>query len=377
VTTWLLLDDAVRSPELRHEIAEPYGDPIVFLDHDGRRIVVGPSLDEVILSRVADEFWSRSDLGYDDLVKDSAFPSGLLWPEMALRALGRLGAARGVVPATFPTLAADHLRAHGVELDVDAQAWDDRRRRKLPWELEGIMRAQRAAEAAMQVAAKMLREARPVDGGRLELAGELLTAELVREAMAGELLSRGAESEEIMVHSGDACLDGHDLGHGPILADASCVIDCFPRDRRSGLFSDLTRTFVPGSASAELRRLHSHCRAALDVAFGAMRPGESGAHAAVVEYFADHGFPTLDRHRGSEPLREGFNHGLGHGIGLQVHEHPSIGRRADPFVEGDVVAIEPGLYFAGVGGVRLEDTVRVTGDGIAHLTEPLPYDLEP
>nr|MBA3350440.1 M24 family metallopeptidase [Actinomycetota bacterium] len=95
------------------------------------------------------------------------------------------------------------------------------------------------------------------------------------------------------------------------------------------------------------------------------------------EYFHLNGYPTGDHHDGAEPLTEGFFHGLGHGVGLQVHEKPWIGRRADAFVAGDVIALEPGLYFAGVGGVRLEDTVAVTDDGVRHFDEPMSYGLTP
>jgi Xaa-Pro aminopeptidase len=378
VTTYLLLGDTVHSPELRHELAEPVSDPIVFVEHEGRGLVVGPAMDDVVLSRASDDFWPTSALGYDELIRDASVPQALIWPELARRALGRLGAARVSVPAGFPVLAADHLRAAGFDVAVEPDVWADRRRRKTPEELAGIERAQRAAEAATETAARMLREAEPGPGDGLVLDGEELTAERIRTAMEAALLEGGAESDEIMIHTGDACLNGHDIGRGPILAGQSCVIDCFPRDRRSGAHSDMTRTFVPGGpASPELRRLHRHCRAALDVALAAIRPGTANAHAAVVEYFAGEGFPTIDHHRGEAPLREGFFHGLGHGVGLEVHEKPAIGRRAEPFVEGDVVAIEPGLYFPGVGGVRLEDTVVVTADGVRHLTEPYPYELEP
>jgi Xaa-Pro aminopeptidase len=376
----LLLDDAVRSPELRHEIGEPVGDPLAFVELGGRRVVVGPQPEEVVLGGREDlEFWPSTDLGAIDLVQDRSVPDALIWPELARRALERLGVSRVVVPGSFPVVAADHLREHGVEVSVDPERWTDRRRRKAAWELEGQERAQRAADAAFARAAAILREAEPAGDGTLRLDGETLTCERVREEMSAELLARGAESEEILVQAGDAALDGHDLGTGPVLADVSLVIDCFPRDRRSGAHTDMTRTFAPGTASAELRRLHADCRRTLELVLGAVRPGVEDLHRRACEHLAARGHPTQLTDDGPEPLREGFYHGLGHGVGLEVHEKPGVGRRSDPLVEGDVVALEPGLYYRGVGGVRLEDTVRVTADGWARLGagEPFPYDLTP
>ncbi|MEA2447947.1 MAG: Xaa-Pro aminopeptidase, partial [Actinomycetota bacterium] len=259
----------------------------------------------------------------------------------------------------------------------DPQVWMQRRRRKTPWELEGIERAQRAAETAMLTAARILREAERTNDGFLRFEGEPVTAELIRTAMTSELLSQGAESEDILVQCGDVALTGHDLGMGPILPDSSVVIDCFPRDRRTGVYSDMTRTFVAGDASDELKNLHAHCRRALEIAYESIKPGASDAFEKVAGYFASQGFPTQLTHTGPSDLSEGFMHSLGHGVGLAVHERPWMGRRSDAFLEGDVVAVEPGLYFAGIGGVRLEDTVMVTDTGVEFFTDPYPYDLSP
>jgi len=380
MSTYLLIDDALRSAELRHEIGEAVMDPIIFMEHEGKRIVVGSVLEADIFSSredVVDEFWNLHSLGGEELWKDRSFPAEDVMPEIAVRALKRAGVTTVIVPPTFRVLEADYLRSKGISLEVDEDAWAERRRRKAPWELEGIERAQRAVETAMLTAARMLREAEPTAKGLLRFEGEILTAEWIRTAMSAELLTQGTESEDIIVHSGDACLRGHDIGRGPILPDRSCIIDCFPRERKTGVYTDMTRTFVPGTPSAELEKLHKHCRTALDIAFEELRPGRSSAHAKVVEYFESEGFPTYDSHQGDGPLREGFFHSIGHGVGIEVHERPYMGVRAEPIVEGDVLAIEPGLYFPGVGGVRLEDTVLVTSSGVEHFTDPMPYDLTP
>ncbi|MDQ3751704.1 MAG: M24 family metallopeptidase [Actinomycetota bacterium] len=378
MTTYLLYDDAVRSPEMRHELGKAIGDDVLFFEHDGRGIVVGSVLEAAIFEGRDDiEFWSSADLGSRELIADKLFPEGLIHPEIARRALEKLGSPAVTVPATFRVSAADYLRDHDIDVIVDQDAWQMRRRAKSASELEGINRAQGAAESAMQVASRMLRESTSGGNGILVFEGATLTAEIIRAAMVDELLRCGAESEDILVHSGDACLRGHDLGSGPILKDQSCIIDCFPRDRASGCFSDLTRTFVPGTPSAELTALHGHCLRALEIALESVKVGTAEAHARVTEYFHLNGYPTGDHHDGPKPLTEGFFHGLGHGVGLQVHEKPWIGRRADAFVSGDVIALEPGLYFAGVGGVRLEDTVVITDDGCRHLAAPLSYGLAP
>jgi Xaa-Pro aminopeptidase len=378
--TLLLYDDCLRSYELRHEIGEAIMDPLPFIEHDGRRIVIaGPFEVESLEQRedVIDEVWRTSDFGRDELVDDPNFPDHLIGDEVVYRALQKLGVDEVIVPPSFRAATADHLRDRGVKVVIDPAVWLARRRRKTPWELEGVERAQRAAETAMLTASRMLKEAERTNEGFLRFEGEILTAELIRTAMISELLSQGAESEEILVQCGDIALTGHALGMGPILPDTSVVIDCFPRDRRTGVYSDMTRTFVAGTPSDELKNLHAHCKRALEIAYESIKPGSDDAFKKVAEYFGSNGFPTQLTHKGPGDLSEGFMHSLGHGVGLQVHERPWMGRRSDAFQEGDVVAVEPGLYFEGVGGVRLEDTVMVTDTGVEFFTDPYPYDLTP
>jgi Xaa-Pro aminopeptidase len=380
MTVYLLHGDAVHSPEMRHEIGEAIADPLTFMDIDGHRIAVAGPFEVSTLQRredLIDEVWNISDLGATELLADKSVPAHEIDPELVLRALRRAGADSVRVPPGLGVAVADYLRANGIEVEVDADAWSLRRRRKSPGELEGIERAQRAADAAMVAAAHLFRSAEETSNGRLRFEGEILTAELVREAMSARLLASGAESEEILVQPGDQCLSGHELGSGPIRSGESVVIDCFPRDRRTGAHTDMTRTFVVGAPSTELVRLYEACRKALSVAFSALRAGTADAHDKVSEHFEALGFPTQRGHQGPGWPKEGFNHSLGHGVGLEVHEAPRMGRRSDELVAGDVVAVEPGLYFPGVGGVRLEDTVLVTEDGVEHFTDPFPYDLLP
>jgi Xaa-Pro aminopeptidase len=157
------------------------------------------------------------------------------------------------------------------------------------------------------------------------------------------------------------------------------VIDLWPSDSESGCFADMTRTFVVGDPDDELRAWHSLCREALERAVGAIRPGVRGRalHELVCELFQEHGHPTQLSKPPGEILRDGFFHALGHGVGLEPHEAPNVGRsKTDELVAGDVLALEPGLYRHGYGGCRIEDLVRVGEAGAEPLTE-FPYALEP
>ena len=381
MTTLMLYGDSVRSPEIRHEIAEAIIDTIIFVEHEGQRVAIGSFLEAPILGAredVIDQFWTDTELGIDDILKDSSIGNDLIRAELARRALDKLGATAVTVPSSFPVAVADHLRGNGVDVRVDAELWAMRRRRKNPTELEGIERAQRAADVAMLSAAHMLRDAERTRQGELRFEGEIVTADWIREVMTAELVAQGTESDEILIQSGEASLGGHQPGSGPILPDQPCIIDLFPRDRKTGVYTDMSRTFVPGTPSERVVEIHRHCLVALDIAFEALVPGASDANRKVAEYFSSQGFATRLDSPDNEDLEEGFTHSLGHGVGLQVHERPNFGlHRNEPLIEGDVVAIEPGLYLRGVGGVRLEDTVLITADGIERFTDPFPYDLQP
>lgn len=380
MTTYLAMNVPIHDPALRHELGEAIGDPMIFIEKEGRRYLVGSSLEASIFEKredVVDEYINFEALGADELWRDESFPVEQFWGEMTLRALKKVGVDKVLVPATFRAGVADRLRDGGVDLVIDDDAWAARRRQKTPWELEGIERAQRACDTAMLTAARMLREAEPTKEGLLRYEGEILTAEWIRDTMSKELLTQGAESEEILVHSGDACLQGHEIGTGPILPNESCIIDCFPKDRRTGVYTDMTRTFVPGEPSKELAKLFGHVCEAHKIALEHCRPGRADAHSAVSEFFHGHGYPTKEHSPPGEIVLTGFFHALGHGVGLDVHERPRLGRRSESLQVGDVIAIEPGLYLPGIGGVRLEDTVLVTDSGPEYFTDPLPYDLTP
>jgi Xaa-Pro aminopeptidase len=382
----LLYGDTERSPALRHEVPVAIGDPFLYLETDGRRVVTASSLERDRLERLSGlELIGFEELGWDELLTDGR-PRWDAEYELAARAVERVGIRQAVVPLEFPLELADRLRAAGVELRADAEEFSRRRRAKSPAELEGIRRAQAAADAAMALAAGMLAKARPGPDGNLQVpadggSGSLpVTAELVRNWMINACRQRGATlGAEAMVCPGAQGASGHEPGSGPLPAGIPIIIDISPRDEQSGCFADMTRTFIVGEVPDELADWHGLARDALERVREAVRPGVTGKRlweiSCDVFEAADH--PTQRTKRAGEVLKDGFFHGLGHGVGLGVHEAPDLGRAGnDPLVEGDVVAIEPGTYRSGYGGVRLEDLVLVTTEGAETLTS-FPYELTP
>jgi Xaa-Pro aminopeptidase len=282
-----------------------------------------------------------------------------------------------VVPWTFPAKFADRLRESGVEVTPELDFFEDRRRVKSEAELAGIRRAQRAAEAGMDAARELLRRAEP-NGTGLVVDGEPLTSERIKVSILEAFTARGTVADEFIVAHGPQSAVGHDMGSGPIVAGEPVVIDLWPRDIQTACYADMTRTYVVGEPSDEMVRYHALCKEALDQSLAAIRAGVQGADVftLVCELFHEAGQPTQLSKQPGEVLENGFYHGLGHGVGLEVHEAPSLGRAPGAMVAGDVVTVEPGLYRHGWGGVRLEDLVLVTEDGAENLTE-YAYDLEP
>jgi Xaa-Pro aminopeptidase len=229
----------------------------------------------------------------------------------------------------------------------------------------------------MDAARELLRRAEP-NGGALNVDGEPLTSERLKAAIETVFSEHGVSADESIVSHGPQTAVGHDMGSGPIHPDEPIVLDLFPRDRESGCYADMTRTFVVGTPPEEIARFQRLVKEALDRSLAQVRPGADGTavYRSVCELFHEHGFPTQLSKEPGQVLEDGFFHGLGHGVGLEVHEDPNLGRAGGELVAGDVITIEPGLYRKGVGGCRLEDLVLVTEDGAETITR-YPYDLAP
>jgi Xaa-Pro aminopeptidase len=374
----LIYGDTLRNPELRHELPLTLGDPFLYAEKDGRPHVVVSEFEwpRIREAGVDAELVSPTALGLDELLA-SGLRIGEITLELTVRGTQRIGVTHAVVPHTFPLEVARTLEANGVELTVDREFFDARRRVKNEVELAGIRRAQRAAEAGMDAARDLFRRAVRSNGG-LSVDGAPLTSERVKLAIQEAFMRHGCSADEFIVSHGPQSAIGHDAGSGEIRPGEPIVIDVWPRDAETACYADMTRTFCIGDVPEELRRFHGIVKESLDRSLGSIRAGASGQDVFAVscEPFHREGHKTLLNKAPGEVVEDGYFHSLGHGVGLDVHEQPSLSRIGEELLAGDVVTVEPGLYRRGWGGCRLEDLVVVTEDGAENLTQ-YPYDLEP
>ena len=343
------------------------GDPFLYLENEGRRAATVSILDAAKVAEHGIEILDPATLGSDDLIA-SGVPRLEIEAELCLRAAHALRIMEATVPPEFPLFVADHLRANGLELTVDEDEFMRRRRVKSGVQLDGIRRAQKAADAAMGTARDLIHALRPG-----------LTSEEVRAAMQAVAEEHGCEltDDAIVSHGGQSAI-GHDSGSGEILAGEPVVVDIWPRDRASRCYADMTRTFVAGGGEPpeELAEYWRLTKDSLQRVYADLRAGANGRalFERSCEPYIEAGKPTQLTKEPGKPLEDGYFHGLGHGIGLEVHERPFMGRIGDELVAGDVITVEPGCYRRGFGGCRLEDLVVVTEDGYELLTN-FPYEL--
>jgi Xaa-Pro aminopeptidase len=376
----LIFGDTERSPALRHEIPVAIGDPFLYVEHDGRRIVLTNVLERDRIARAVPdaELVLGTELGLDGLIA-AGLPYAEIDLELCARLCERLAIRTAVVPPELPVALADRLRADGIELRPDAEEFEGRRRAKNEAELRGVRRAQAAADAGMAAAAAMLRAAH-ADAGELRLDGATLHAEQVRAAIREACAQHGAAAPpDIIVARSDRFPGGHDPGEGPLAPGVPITIDLWPRDEASGCWADMTRTFVVGDPSAAVVEMHELSMEALRRATAAARPGVRGRelYDIACDVFEAAGHPTQRTKQAGETLAHGFYFSLGHGVGLEVHEEPALGRTGtSELVAGDVVAVEPGTSTPDGESARVEDLLLVTADGAEVLTD-FPYGLTP
>ena len=293
-------------------------------------------------------------------------------PDVIALVLKQLGLRRVEVPPSFPLGLARELDARGIRLDLGPDPFWPEREIKQPHEVRAIEASLRAAEAGLLAGIATL-EACRIRNGWLWRDGRKLTAEDLRSAINTRMMADGYLPAHTICAPGDQAVDPHEEGHGPIRANTPVVLDIFPRSERTGYFGDLTRTVVRGRASYRLHEVYAIVHEGVRLGHSMVKDGVQGldVHKAIQALFERQGYKTGVKNG----RMQGFFHGTGHGLGLEIHEPPRIARRGPALTPGHVVTVEPGLYYPAWGAVRIEDLVVVTEDGCQNLTR-FPKFLE-
>jgi Xaa-Pro aminopeptidase len=348
-------------------------DPFIYLEIKGERILVMSDLE---MDRAKSQSSVDRVLSYSE-VEGRAKTQGIAEPgtvEVVHILLRESGITQIQVPVNFPFGHAVKFQSLGYQLHPKRDPFYEQRVVKTVEEVRFIEAAQRATEEAVVAAHDMLRQA-SISNDQLWFEGVPLTSERVKKLINVKLMERDCVAQHTIVAGGEQACDPHNEGSGPLPAYRSIIFDVFPRSATNRYFADMSRTVVRGTPSPELKRLYQTVLDAQEEAITKVKEGADGKriHQGICTRFEKAGYQTgLVNGR-----MQGYFHGTGHGVGLDIHEMPRISRTGSLLQEGHVVTVEPGLYYPGLGAVRIEDMVLVTKDGCRNLTNsPKIFELD-
>ena len=345
-------------------------DPFIFLEQNGKRTLV---LSDLEIDRGRKQAKADEILPYSTFEKEVQGTSAKApaYEKVLAHFLMKRKVRSALVPANFPLGFAREIESKKIRLEPTNGLFWPEREAKTEAELRQMRKALEITEAGMARGIEVLKQAKPGKGNKLEWSGSVLTSELLRAEIDTTVLRAGGLPANTIVAGGDQACDPHERGHGPLKANSLIILDIFPRAAGTGYFGDLTRTVVRGHASEAQRRLWDTVNEGQALALKKMKPGVDGLklHLEVKKFFTDQGYPTEVKNG----RQTGFFHGTGHGLGLEIHEFPRFQKTI--FKVGQVLTVEPGLYYPGLGGVRTEDVVAITKTGIRMLSK-LPNQLE-
>jgi Xaa-Pro aminopeptidase len=361
--TRLIVAASEHDPDMLYATKFFVPDPFIFLEQDGKRTIVLSDLeiDRGRKQAKADEIVPYSQFEREVQGKQKKAPA---FEKVMSHFLRKRGVRSAVVPANFPLGYAEELASNKIRLRATNGLFWPEREAKSDEELKLMRAALVITEKGLARAMEVLAASKPGAGKKLSWSGRTLTSEILRAEIDSAILRAGGLPANTIVAGGDQACDPHERGFGPLKANSLIILDIFPRDAKTGYFGDLTRTVVRGRASEAQRRLWETVLEGQTLALKKMKPGVDGLklHHEVKQLFTDRGFPTEVR----DGRQVGFFHGTGHGLGLEIHEFPRFQKTA--FKPGQVLTVEPGLYYPGIGGARLEDVVVVTQNGTRMLS---------
>jgi len=368
----LIIADSERDSNIYYATGFLAPDTFVYLQNGNEKIMITSDLelDRARSQSKANRVVSLSK--YERIVKKRGDnPSGLIGAVAA--ALKEMKIKKLQVPADFNVEYADFLRKKSFQLEVKKEPFFASREIKGEDETGHIVRTLRNTERAIEKAIDCIMKSEVRNGLLFSKRNSQITSESIRQIINVELMKVGCIAKQTIVSCGEQSCEPHNTGSGPLRADEPIIFDVFPRDEQTGYYADISRTIVKGRASGQLRKMYKAVATAQELVFKSAMNGARGdiIHRNVIKHLKSSGFKTGK----TKGKMMGFFHGTGHGVGLDVHESPRISKAKCTLKTGNIVTVEPGLYYPGVGGVRLEDMILITDDGCTNLTR-FPKILE-
>lgn len=361
----LIVADSERDANMLYAVGMFVPDPFIYLNLAGRPHIVMNDLEIDRARRQAPHCRILSLSAYQRKLRAAGVKKSS-FARIIHQILREKKIRRALVPENFPFSLARDLKKLGVKLKPRASFFP-KREIKSADEVKKISAALAMAEVGMAEGMEVLRRAKISRDRKLIYHGLPLTSERLRAVIDCAILQANGLAANTIVAGGRQACDPHERGHGPLRAHEPIVIDIFPRSQKTGYFGDITRTVVRGHAGEAARKLYDTVLQGQKIAFEKIRAKVKtmDIHKAVQKFFVQQGYKTGRR----DGRMEGFFHGTGHGLGLEIHETPRVNATSTEILRpGHVVTVEPGLYYPGIGGVRLEDVALVTAQGAKNLT---------
>jgi len=271
------------------------------------------------------------------------------------------------VPPKFPIALADKFRSEGYKLKIGPSPFFPKITQKNLQEKKQMIKVQSNVFKLFSLIERTLRKS-SIKKNRLYLGQKILTSEYLKELITIEGFKLGLFfNSESIISCGEATIDPHAVGIGPLRPHEPIIVDIFPKSQTLQYCGDATRTFCKGTAPAKLKKMYNVVKAGQELGIKMVRAGINGKiiFNKILNFFEAQGYKTGP----INGVNQGLIHAIGHGIGFEVHECPPfIASRDCVLKTGNVVSVEPGLYYNGIGGVRIEDLVYVTKHGCEILS---------
>ena len=344
-------------------------------------VVNGMEVEEAAASGL--QVYTYNDFGWGELLRDTqgdqAKATGSLWERM----LARVGVERGKI-GVYGVGSIEHylemvrrVQAEQPQYEFVGEAgmtlFDQAYVTKDADEIARIKSVAARTSAVWQATWDYISAQRAEGDTVVKDDGSPLTIGDVKRFVRRELLDRDLEDDAMIFAQGRDAGFPHSRGEAamPLKLGQAIVFDLFPRELGGGYYHDSTRTWSIGYATPEVEQAYAEVMDAFDVAVDSFRANipSKMLQEAVQDYFESKGHPTT---RSNPATSVGYVHSLGHGVGLNIHERPSIGHLANDVLQsGNVISIEPGLYYPERGfGVRVEDLFYVDANGeLVDLTD--------